>query len=247
MEIICSSSNLLSIQKAEGAKNKKKYELNLFNKKRLNEIKTAKKLYLSLLEEFETAKIYGYKKYDVWTEILNNEILNICIRNFSNIERKIYKNFIFNKIRAITRFTYPATIEARDELISQGILNAKKETVKKVDIYKNKLCVYVNNSYNIKKKYLCDIVVNVSGPLSVKKFKNESPIVKSIQKNKGKIFGNDGGFVVNKNFKITSKSNIYLPGYIAHAFNPSRKTIIKAILENSKIAGKDIAKKLFSI
>ena len=50
-----------------------------------------------------------------------------------------------------------------------------------------------------------------------------------------------------KNFKITSKSNIYLPGYIAHAFNPSRKTIIKAILENSKIAGKDIAKKLFSI
>ena len=91
------------------------------------------------------AKNQGYKKYDAWTEILNKEILNKCIKDFNNTEKNLYKNIIVHKIRAITRFTYPATIEARDELISSGILKTKKETVKNVDKFKNKLLVLVND------------------------------------------------------------------------------------------------------
>ena len=89
--------------------------MSILNINKLIRIKTAKKLFSSILAEFEIAKKQGYKKYDAWTEILNNEILNKCIKNFNNTEKNLYKNIIVHKIRAITRFTYPATIEARDE------------------------------------------------------------------------------------------------------------------------------------
>ena len=56
-----------------------------------------------------------------------------------------------------------------------------------------------------------------------------------------------GGFVVSDSFELTNIRNIYLPGYLANGFNPERKTIIKAILENSNIAGKDIAKRVLSV
>ena len=55
------------------------------------------------------------------------------------------------------------------------------------------------------------------------------------------------GFVVNNNFELINNKNIYLPGYLANGFNPERKTIIKAILENSNIAGKKIAKNVVSV
>ena len=244
-EIICSSSDLLGIQKAQGSLNKKVYKLNKLNIKKLARIKSAKKLFSSILAEFEIAKNQGYKKYDAWTEILNNEILNKCIKNFNNTEKNLYKNIIVHKIRAITRFTYPATIEARDELISSGILKTKKETVKNVDKFKNKLLVLVNDIYKVPKKYFCDLVVNVSGPLSALKLKNEWPVIDSIKKNNGKII--DGGFIVSDNFELTNNKNIYIPGYLANGFNPARKTIIKAILENSHKTGKSIARTLYNI
>ena len=56
-----------------------------------------------------------------------------------------------------------------------------------------------------------------------------------------------GGFVVNNNFEIAGLKNIYIPGILARGFNPERKTIIKAILENSNIAGQSIAKTLIRI
>ena len=244
-KIICSSSDLLGMQKAQGSFKKKVYKLNKLNAKNLMKIKTAKKLFSSILTEFEIAKNQGYNKYDAWTEILNNEILNKCIKNFNHTEKNLYKNIIFHKIRAITRFTYPTTIEARDELISSGILKARKETVKNVDTFKNKLFVSVNDTDNNQKKYLCDLVINVSGPLSVLKLKNEWPIIDSIKKNNGKII--TSGFIVNDNFELINNKNIYLPGYLANGFNPARKTIIKAILENSHKTGKSIAKTLYTI
>ena len=244
-EIICSSSDLLGIQKAQGSLNKKVYKLNKLNIKKLARIKSAKKLFSSILAEFEIAKNHGYKKYDAWTQILNKAILNKCIKNFNNTEKNLYKNIIVHKIRAITRFTYPATIEARDELISSGILKTKKETVKNVDKFKNKLLVLVNDIYKVPKKYFCDLVVNVSGPLSALKLKNEWPVIDSIKKNNGKII--DGGFIVSDNFELTNNKNIYIPGYLANGFNPARKTIIKAILENSHKTGQSIAKTLYNI
>ena len=136
-------------------------------------------------------------------------------------------------------------------MISSGILKAKKETVKKVDTFKNKLFVSVNDFYKVQKKYFCDLVVNVSGPLSALKLKNEWPVIDSIKKNNGKIIGGSGliagGFIVNDNFELINNKNIYLPGYLANGFNPERKTIIKAILENSHKTGQSIAKTLYNI
>ena len=103
----------------------------------------------------------------------------------------------------------------------------------------------VNDIYKVPKKYFCDLVVNVSGPLSALKLKNEWPVIDSIKKNNGKII--DGGFIVNDNFELINNKNIYLPGYLANGFNPARKTIIKAILENSHKTGKSIARTLYNI
>ena len=126
----------------------------------------------------------------------------------------------------------------------------KKETVKNVDTFKNKLFVSVNDIYKVQKKYFCDLVVNVSGPLSALKLKNEWPVIDSIKKNNKKMIGSrliDGGFIVNDNFELIHNKNIYLPGFLANGFNPERKTIIKAILENSHKTGQSIAKTLYNI
>ena len=48
-------------------------------------------------------------------------------------------------------------------------------------------------------------------------------------------------------FKISGIKNIYTPGILARGFNPERKTIIKAILENSQKAGESIAKTLINM
>ena len=245
MKMICSSSNLLGMQKARGALKNKNYKLKIFAEKNLKKIKTSKELFLSLLKEFKNAEDKGYNKYDAWTKILDNEILNKCISNLSNKEKNLYKNIIFHKIRAITRFTYPATIEARDHLLKSGMLLAKKEKVKKVDSSNSKLLVYVKDLHNMQKKYFCDFVVNVSGPLSAEKLENEWPLVNCLKKNNGKVA--TGGFVVDSNFELVNNKNIYLPGYLANGFNPERKTIIKAILENANIVGKKIAKNVVSV
>ena len=245
VKMICSSSNLLGLQKARGILKSKTYKLKIFRKKNIKKIKTGKQLFLSLLKEFDNAKNEGYNKYNAWTKILDNEILNKCILNFNNKEKNFYKNIIFHKIRAITRFTYPETIEVRDHLIKSGILITKKEKVKKVDSSSSKLLVSVKDLHNMKKKYFCDFVVNVSGPLNAKKIKNEWPLISSLKKNNSKVVS--GGFVVNNNFELINNKNIYLPGYLANGFNPERKTIIKAILENSNIAGKKIAKNVVSV
>jgi len=245
-KIICSSSNLMGMQKAQASRNAKSYKLKILKKNNLKNIKTTNHLILSITREFNLAKKNKYNIYDAWNEILNKSILNQCIKNFNNKEKRLYKNNIFHKLRAITRFTYPETILARDELISKGILDAKKEIVKKIDIIKNNLCVFVENHKNKEKKYYCDIVVNVSGPLSIQKLKKDWLVIQSIKKISKNLLGKKGGFFVDKNFKIQANHNIYLPGYIANAFNPERKTIIRAILENSNIAGKDIADVILS-
>jgi len=245
MKMICSSSNLLGMQKARGTLKKRVYKLKIFANKNLKKIKTSKQLFLSLLKEFKNAEDKGYNKYDAWTKILDNEILNKCILNLSNREKNLYKNITFHKIRAITRFTYPATIEVRDHLLKNGILLAKKEKVKKIDSSNSKLLVYVKDLHNMQKKYFCDFVVNVSGPLSAEKLKNEWPLVNCLKKNNGKVVS--GGFVVNNSFELVNNKNIYLPGYLANGFNPERKTIIKAILENANIVGKKIAKNVVSV
>ena len=245
IEIICSSKDLESIQEAKLSLNKKSYKLQVFKKKKLFNIRTAKKLYLSIMKEFELSYSLGYKKYDAWTQILNNKILDKCIKNFSYREKKQYYDFFYNKDRNITRFTYPETIIAREKLLKMKILKTKKEIVKKVDNLKGQLIVETKNNNNKINKYICDLVINVSGPLNVGTLKNEIPLINDLRKNGAKILS--GGFVVNNYFKISGIKNIYTPGILARGFNPERKTIIKAILENSQKAGESIAKTLINM
>ena len=53
--------------------------------------------------------------------------------------------------------------------------------------------------------------------------------------------------LMDKGSHIVASKNIYIPGILARGFNPERKTIIKAILENSNIVGQSIAKTLIRI
>ena len=160
-------------------------------------------------------------------------------------QKNLYNAIYHNKVRNITRFTYPETISARKKLSKMKVLVTRREIVKKVDVLKKKLVVFAKNNKNKLIKYNCDIVINVSGPLSAHQIINEIPLVKSLKQNGSKT--NDKGFVVNDNFAATGIKNVYIPGILARGFNPERKTIIKAILENSNTVGQSIAKTLIRI
>ena len=246
IEILCSSKDLEGIQKAQLSFNKKIYKFIFLKKNNLKKIKKAKQLYLAILNEFKLSISAGYNKYDSWTHILNNNILHKCINNFNNYEKLQYNNIYHRKIRNLTRFTYPETILAREKLSKMKILKSKREQVIKVDVFKKMLKVSAIGDNKKRKKYICDLIINVSGPLNAKNIKNEIPLVRSL-KMKGAKTTNVGGFAVDKNFSIIGIKNVYSPGILSRGFNPERKTIIKAILENSKKCGQGIAKTLIGI
>lgn len=244
MKIYCSSKDLRTIQMAKHSSNKKKYNLIHLSKKNIKKINTAKKLYESVNKELNLYNLSNYNKYDIWTEILKKNIISHCLKNLSKKEKKRYDDFYHSKLRETTRFTYPETILAREKLIKKKYLISNKEIVKKVDFVKNKLVVNSINQLNKRKSYICDIVVNVSGPMSVKKIENEIPLLGSLKRKGAKNTPN--GFVVNKNFEITGFTKTFTPGTIAVGFNPERKTIIDAILKNSSLVGKSIYKSIVS-
>ena len=242
VKIICSSRELQSIQKAELSLSKKKYKPLVFKKKELFKIDTAEKLYTSIVKEFKLTLNQNHNKYDAWTYILNNNIIHHVIKKFNHLEKKKYDDYFHGKIRGITRFTYPETIIAREFMFKNKILDAKKETVRFIDLVKNNLIVTTVNDKNINKKYDCDIVVNVSGPLSAEKIKNEIPLIDKIKKKGAKTIS--GGLVVNSSFEVKALKNVYVPGILARGFNPERKTIINAILNNSNLVADSISTNL---
>ena len=242
IKLICSSKNLISIQKALKSKNKTKYKPFFFNIKNIKKIKKANQIEELLKNEFNLAEKKGFNKYDVWTLILKNNILHTCLIKFNKKQKNIYNEVYHNKIRNLTRFTYPETIVARENLSRKKILISNKENVKKVENKGKKLLVKTINGSNIKKEYLCDVVVNVSGPLNVENLKKEIPLISNLKINGAKV--NSGGFIVDNNFKIKGLKNIFTPGILAKGFNPERKTIFNAILRNSFLVGKSVAKVL---
>ena len=240
IKIYCSSKNLKTIQMAEHSLNKKKYKLIFLSDENIKKINTAKKLYENINKELDLKSASSHNKYDIWTEILKNNIISYCLKNLSKKEKNKYDNYYHAKIRNNTRFTYPETILAREELIKKKHLISRKEKVNKIDFIDNKLVVYSENQYKKKNHYNCDLVVNVSGPMSVNKIKNEIPLLNSLKKKGAQYTSN--GFLVNKNFEIKGFKDTFAPGTIAVGFNPERKTIINAILKNSSIVGKSIYK-----
>ena len=245
IELICSSKNLESIQDATLTLCKKRYMLRKQFLEKLKKIHKAEQIYSLILYEFNFAVAAGYKKYDVWTEILNKNILNKCMNNLNLLQKKKYYDIYHNKIRGITRFTYPETIRARENLLDKNILKTKKEIVNKVDDKLGNLIVSSKTFAKKHEKNNYDLVINVSGPLNVEKIKNEIALVKSLKMQGAKV--KSGGFVVDGNFQLKGIKNVYTVGILARGFNPERKTILKAILENSAIAGQSIAKTLLYI
>ena len=81
-----------------------------------------------------------------------------------------------------------------------------------------------------------DIVINVSGPVSVVQSKNEIKFISSLRKITKKF--NERGFSTNKNFML--EKGLFLPGTLSNNFNPGRETIIKAITKNAHRVAKEI-------
>ena len=79
-----------------------------------------------------------------------------------------------------------------------------------------------------------DVLVCVFGPQSIHKLLLNDNLFKIF--NDLKIKTDLSGIVVNKNFQSVSHKNLYFIGFHASGYNPNRKTIIKAIVKNSKIA-----------
>ena len=85
-----------------------------------------------------------------------------------------------------------------------------------------------------------DIVVNVSGPVSLTEVTNEVGFLNSLKRISNE-FGHRG-FLADNNFSIAKK--IYAPGVISSNFNPNRFTIIKAITFNTHKSANMIIKTL---
>ena len=107
--------------------------------------------------------------------------LNYRILKLNKNEKYKYDKTFHTKIRSLTRFTYPETVDIKEQMEKIDILEMVYEEAKKVN--RNNKSLYVETN---KKKYLGDIVINVAGPMSVTKIKKEVPLIYSLKKNGGK-------------------------------------------------------------
>ena len=117
---------------------------------------------------------------------------------------------------------------------NKGNLKFIKGKGKLIKFSNKKIYVLTDN----KKKVESDIVINVSGPVSIDKINNEVSFIKSIKLFSKKF--NKTGFITDKDFML--EEGLYLPGVLSTNFNPTRETIIKAITNNSQ----EVAKALLS-
>ena len=236
ISIICISKNNQTLQKAERSKNFDSFKFKFLTKKEINKIKTAKQIFYLLKKEFKYAKIKGFNKYDVWTNVLSNQIMSICYKKLNEKEKKEYNFSIFPQIRNITRYTYPDTVSAKNRLERNKKIKFIKDKV--VRIIKDKNILTLKTQF--KKTIQSDIVINVSGPVSLIDAKKEIRFITSLKKLTKKF--NERGFTTNKNFML--KKGLFLPGTLSNNFNPGRETIIKAITQNTHKVTKNIIDKL---
>ena len=215
-----------TLNKANFSKNYKKFKLKNFTFSKIKKIRKAEEILILLKKEFKYAVSMRFNKYDVWTTILKDKILNRSIANLDSLEKSKYNNSIFPKIRNLTRFTFPRTILAKNFLDKNKkikIIKGKGILIKKI-----KDILYVKT--DTKKMVKSNIVVNVSGPVDLISLNKESKFINTIKRSQGKF--NQRGFLTDKNFALSNR--IFIPGVMAYNFNPSRQTIIKAITNNSR-------------
>lgn len=225
IKIICISKNTQTLQKAENSKKFGFFKFNYLNKKNIVKIKNGQQILALLKKEFKNARKNGFNKYDVWTNVLKNNIISNCYNNLSQKEKKIYNISIFPLIRNITRFTYPDTVSAKNRLQKAKKIKFIKDKVIKITKFKKILIL----NTQLKKEIKGDVVINVSGPVSIIENKNEIKFISSLKEISEKF--NDRGFSTDHNFML--EKGLFLPGTLSNNFNPTRETIIKAITRNA--------------
>ncbi len=232
IRIICISKNTLTLQKAERSKNFDLFKFKFLIKKNIRKIKKAEEILLLLKKEFKNAKVNNFNKYDVWTNVLKNQIMTACYNLLSKKEKKNYNFLIFPLIRSITRYTYPETVSAKNRLQRKNRIRLIKDKV--ILIIKNKNNLILKTQFN--KSIIGDLVINVSGPVSIVDNKNEIKLINAMKKITKNY--NNRGFSPNNNFMV--EEGLYLPGTLSNNFNPGRQTIIKAITNNAHKVAKNI-------
>lgn len=231
IKIICISPSSVSLEKAELSKNYKKLQLKIYENLKEKKIKKAIYLYDYVIKEFENGKKDGFSKYDIWTTILKKKILNKLYKSLSYEEKNNYNEHVFTKIRNITRYTYPATVVAKEQLEKNKTLKFVTDRVYKLDEINKKLIVISKKN----KRIVGDIVINVSGPSNLLSKNNHLKYLESLKKISKKF--TNRGFMTNSSFLL--RNNIYIPGSLSINFNPNRLTIIRAITKNAhKVATK---------
>ena len=233
LKIFCFSKKFETLQPAK-ISYKKKIKLR-YLKKSNKLIDTAEKLYSAIFKELSISKKNINLKYLIWTEILSQNILDYFLAKFSQKQLTIYQTKYFQKIRSLTRFTFPETIKVKDIMIKKKMIKIIKEKAEKV-FFKNN-SIFVRGD---KKNYLFDVVVNVTGPCNLL----DSSKYLSIYKSLLSFTIPDYQVVVNKNFSLHSRDNLFVPGTITQGFNNQRLTIIRAIIENSNKSSSQIFKNI---
>ena len=89
IKLICISKNTQTLQKAERSKKFILFKLKYLIKNKIDKIKKAEQILQLLKKEFKNAKLKGFNKYDVWTNVLNNKIMTICYNRLSSKEKKL--------------------------------------------------------------------------------------------------------------------------------------------------------------
>ena len=149
---------------------------------------------------------------------MQKKILDDCYSSLGLKEKKVYNDEIFSQLRNITRYTYPETVDAKIRLESTNVLNNIKDKV--IQLRKssqNKILVKTLNSGQL----LADIVINVSGPVSLFNDKNEVPYLNSLKKICKNY--NQRGFISDQFNKIDEE--LYLPGTLSSNFNPEERLL----------------------
>lgn len=236
LKIISISSSSLSLEKAELSNNYKKYKFRYLTNENIHKISKSNDILSLILAEFKNGLKTGFHKYDIWTLILQRKLLDKSFEKLNEREKQEYNNSTFKKLRNLTRYTYPETVNSKIRLEREKTLKHVKDKVTKLEKNKKKIKVSTKQSGSL----LADIVINVSGPVSLFNNTNEVSYLNSLKKI-CKDF-NERGFVSDKYHRINE--NIYAPGTLSSNFNPQRKTIIKAITENSKKVAKHFIKSI---
>jgi len=235
LKIFCFSKKFETLQSAK-IDFKRKVSLKFLNKNKKN-INTAKKLYLEIVKELNLSNNKNDIKYLIWTEILSKNILSYFLKKLDKKELIRYQTIYFQKIRSLTRFTFPETIQVKDTMMKEKMIKNIKEKAQKIFMKKNLIHVMGD-----KKNYKFDIVVNVTGPTTIHEISEYLPFYKSLLN----LTTQMGQVIVNKDFSLKKIKNIFTPGTIAQGFNDQRLTIIRAIIQNSNKSSSKIFKRILS-